>query len=132
MHSVKGIKAHLFERTLTFTFASFFVGMLRSDRTLSEELFASGIIRILCCTATLAWGVNLPAHTVIIRGTGVYNAEKGKIVQLGILDVQQIFGRAGRPQFDKSGEAMWVPFLLHMRLCVQRLLLTISLLYFYL
>ena len=31
-------------------------GMLRSDRTLSEELFASGIIRILCCTATLAWG----------------------------------------------------------------------------
>jgi hypothetical protein len=44
-------------------------GMLRSDRNLTERLFAGGHIRVLCCTATLAWGVNLPAHTVIIKGT---------------------------------------------------------------
>ncbi len=41
--------------------------MLRSDRTLTETLFEQGLIRILCCTATLAWGVNLPAHTGISR-----------------------------------------------------------------
>lgn len=43
-------------------------GMLRNDRTLTEQLFEQGLIKVLCCTATLAWGVNLPAHTVIIKG----------------------------------------------------------------
>ena len=43
-------------------------GMLRADRTLTEQMFECGIIKVLCCTATLAWGVNLPAHTVIIKG----------------------------------------------------------------
>lgn len=80
-------------------------GMLRGDRKLTEQMFAEGAIRVLCCTATLAWGVNLPVHSVIIKGTEVYNPEKGGIVDLSILDVQQIFGRAGRPQFDSSGEA---------------------------
>jgi activating signal cointegrator complex subunit 3 len=80
-------------------------GMLRGDRKLSENMFAEGAIKVLCCTATLAWGVNLPAHTVVIKGTQVYNAEKGGLTNLSILDVQQIFGRAGRPQFDTFGEA---------------------------
>jgi len=78
-------------------------GMLRSDRNLVEKYFASGQIRVLVCTATLAWGVNLPAHAVIIKGTEIYNAKQGNFVDVGILDVLQIFGRAGRPQFDKSG-----------------------------
>lgn len=80
-------------------------GMQRGDRNLVEKLFAEGAIRVLCCTATLAWGVNLPARAVIIKGTEVYNADKGKFEQIGMLDVQQIFGRAGRPQFDTQGEA---------------------------
>jgi len=80
-------------------------GMLRPDRKLTEQMFNEGAIKVLCCTATLAWGINLPAHSVVIKGTEVYNPEKGGIVDLSILDVQQIFGRAGRPQFDSSGEA---------------------------
>jgi len=80
-------------------------GMLRHDRKLSEQMFADGAIKVLCCTATLAWGINLPAHTVVIKGTEIYNPEKGGNVDLSILDVQQIFGRAGRPQFDTFGEA---------------------------
>ena len=78
-------------------------GMLRSDRTLVEKLFGQGHIKVLVCTATLAWGVNLPAHAVIIKGTEIYNAKQGGFVDVGILDVLQIFGRAGRPQFDTSG-----------------------------
>ncbi|WFD42549.1 RNA helicase [Malassezia psittaci] len=78
-------------------------GMLRSDRDLAERTFAAGATRVLCCTATLAWGVNLPAYAVIIKGTDVYNAEVGKFVDLGILDVLQIFGRAGRPQYEDVG-----------------------------
>lgn len=79
-------------------------GLPRPDRKLVEKLFAEGVIRLLCCTATLAWGVNLPARTVVIMGTEVYDAQRGGFVQLGMLDVMQIFGRAGRPQFDTEGE----------------------------
>ena len=78
-------------------------GMPRTDRNRVEQLFAQGHINVLCCTATLAWGVNLPAAAVIIKGTQVYSAQEGKFVDLGILDVLQIFGRAGRPQFQASG-----------------------------
>jgi len=41
----------------------------KDDRSLVEDLFASGHLQLLVSTATLAWGVNLPAHTVIIKGT---------------------------------------------------------------
>ncbi|TRY60612.1 hypothetical protein DNTS_007571 [Danionella cerebrum] len=75
-------------------------GMLRQDRSLMENMFSRGYIKVLVCTATLAWGVNLPAHA----GTNIYDAKRGALVDLGILDVMQIFGRAGRPQFDKYGE----------------------------
>ncbi|KAI1461942.1 Sec63-domain-containing protein [Annulohypoxylon moriforme] len=81
-------------------------GLTRSDRNLMENLFAKGVIKVLCCTATLAWGVNLPAAAVIIKGTQVYSAQDGKFVDLGILDVLQIFGRAGRPQFEDVGIGM--------------------------
>ncbi|CAI9757575.1 unnamed protein product [Fraxinus pennsylvanica] len=81
-------------------------GMLRADRGLTERLFSQGLLRVLVCTATLAWGVNLPAHTVVIKGTQIYDAKAGGWRDLGMLDVMQIFGRAGRPQFDKSGEGI--------------------------
>ncbi|GBC25635.1 uncharacterized protein OCT59_020043 [Rhizophagus irregularis] len=78
-------------------------GMLRSDRTMTERLFSEGFIKVLCCTATLAWGVNLPAYAVVIKGTRVYDTQKGNFVDLSILDVMQIFGRAGRPQYESYG-----------------------------
>ena len=78
-------------------------GLTRSDRNLMERLFSEGLIKVLCCTATLAWGVNLPAAAVVIKGTQLYNPQEGKFVDLGILDVMQIFGRAGRPQFQDTG-----------------------------
>uniref|UniRef100_A0A1I8NZ61 Activating signal cointegrator 1 complex subunit 3 n=1 Tax=Stomoxys calcitrans TaxID=35570 RepID=A0A1I8NZ61_STOCA len=84
-------------------FAMHHAGMLRTDRQLVEKYFAEGYIKVLVCTATLAWGVNLPAHAVVIKGTDIYDSKHGSFVDLGILDVLQIFGRAGRPQFDKSG-----------------------------
>jgi len=31
-------------------------GMLRGDRKLTESMFNDGVIKVLCCTATLAWG----------------------------------------------------------------------------
>ncbi|KAK4536865.1 hypothetical protein CDCA_CDCA10G2890 [Cyanidium caldarium] len=78
-------------------------GLLRADRLLIERLFEAGHLRLLVCTATLAWGVNLPARGVIIRGTELYDVQRGGTVDLSMLDVMQIFGRAGRPQYDTLG-----------------------------
>ncbi|KAI9208743.1 Sec63 Brl domain-containing protein [Polychytrium aggregatum] len=91
---------------LPYGFAIHHAGMARSDRTLVEDLFAGGHVQVLVSTATLAWGVNLPAHTVIIKGTQVYSPEKGRWVELSPQDVLQMLGRAGRPQFDTHGEGI--------------------------
>ncbi|KDE06013.1 pre-mRNA splicing factor [Microbotryum lychnidis-dioicae p1A1 Lamole] len=91
---------------LPFGLAIHHAGMNREDRTLVEDLFADGRIQVLVSTATLAWGVNLPAHVVIIKGTQVYNPEKGRWVELSSQDVLQMLGRAGRPQYDTFGEGI--------------------------
>ena len=91
---------------LPFGFAIHHAGMAREDRALIEELFADGNIQVLVCTATLAWGVNLPAHTVIIKGTQIYNPEKGRWTELSSQDVLQMLGRGGRPQYDTYGEGI--------------------------
>lgn len=66
-------------------------------------MFYNGQIKILLATATLAWGVNLPAFAVIIKGTDIYDPTQMLSRDLSILDVQQMFGRAGRIQFDDFG-----------------------------
>ncbi|KAH0568285.1 putative U5 small nuclear ribonucleoprotein 200 kDa helicase [Cotesia glomerata] len=93
---------------LPYGFAIHHAGMTRVDRTLVEDLFADRHIQVLVSTATLAWGVNLPAHTVIIKGTQIYNPEKGRWVELGALDVLQMLGRAGRPTYDTKGEGILI------------------------
>ena len=103
---ISKVKSHEVASLLPYGFATHHAGMLRGDRNAVERLFVMGAIRVLCCTATLAWGVNLPAHTVIIKGTQLYDSKHGKFVDLGMLDVMQIFGRAGRPQYDTSGEGI--------------------------
>ncbi len=75
---------------LSYGFAIHHAGMSRVDRLLVEDLFADRHIQVLVSTATLAWGVNLPAHTVIIKGTQVYSPEKGRWVELSALDVMQV------------------------------------------
>jgi pre-mRNA-splicing helicase BRR2 len=91
---------------MPYGFGIHHAGMSRLDRDSVQDLFAGGDLQVLVCTATLAWGVNLPAHTVIIKGTQVYSPEKGSWVELSPQDVLQMLGRAGRPQFDTFGEGI--------------------------
>jgi pre-mRNA-splicing helicase BRR2 len=90
---------------LPFPFPSL-LGMVRSDRTLVEDLFADKHIQVLVSTATLAWGVNLPCHTVIIKGTQIYNPSTGGFQELSPLDIMQMIGRAGRYGLDREGEGI--------------------------
>lgn len=72
---------------------------------------ATAALQVLVSTATLAWGVNLPAHTVIIKGTQVYNPVKGAWDELSPQDMMQMMGRAGeetlKPEFFESYACMY-------------------------
>eukprot|EP00698_Gefionella_okellyi_P015841 TRINITY_DN4494_c0_g1_i1.p1 TRINITY_DN4494_c0_g1~~TRINITY_DN4494_c0_g1_i1.p1 ORF type:complete len:2123 (+),score=500.62 TRINITY_DN4494_c0_g1_i1:747-6371(+) len=81
-------------------------GLDKAERQMVEDLFFGGHIQVLFSTATLAWGVNLPASTVIIKGTQIYSPEKGRWAELSSMDIMQMLGRAGRPAYDKEGEGI--------------------------
>lgn len=55
---------------------------------------------ILVTTRTLAMGVNLPAHLVVIKSTMQYVA--GSCEEYSEADLLQMIGRAGRPQVKAS------------------------------
>lgn len=79
-------------------------GLSQIQRKFIETLFINGTIKILCSTSTLAVGVNLPAYLVIIKGTQLWT--KDGIKEYNKLDILQMMGRAGRPQFEKEGAAV--------------------------
>ncbi|EOY02467.1 ATP binding,ATP-dependent helicases,DNA helicases [Theobroma cacao] len=78
-------------------------GLSLKDRNLIESLFLSGDVQVLCTTNTLAHGINLPAHTVVIKSTQHFNKEKGLYMEYDRSMVLQMCGRAGRPPFDETG-----------------------------
>ncbi|KAL7283636.1 hypothetical protein ACG7TL_003072 [Trametes sanguinea] len=78
--------------------------LAREDRVATEQLYLKKALKVLFATSTLAVGVNLPAHTVIIKGVKLF--QNGASQEYSDLDVMQMIGRAGRPQFDKEGVAV--------------------------
>lgn len=83
-------------------------GLSANDRTTIEEAYLEGDVNVICCTSTLAVGVNLPCHMVIIKNTVAYqsNGGSGGCKEYSDLEVMQMLGRAGRPQFDRSAIAI--------------------------
>ena len=75
-------------------------GMDSGDRNKVEKGYLNGSINVICCTSTLAVGVNLPCHLVVVKNTMSYGAEGLK--EYTDLEIMQMLGRAGRPQFDDS------------------------------
>jgi pre-mRNA-splicing helicase BRR2 len=87
METAENVKVPGLKDILQFGMGIHHAGLERVDRRLVEELFADGHLQVLVSTATLAWGVNLPAHAVIIKGTQIYNPEKGRWVELSPQDI---------------------------------------------
>ncbi|XP_037010317.2 probable ATP-dependent DNA helicase HFM1 [Artibeus jamaicensis] len=79
-------------------------GMELSDRKVVEGAFTVGDLPALFTTSTLAMGVNLPAHLVIIKSTMHYAG--GMFEEYSETDILQMIGRAGRPQFDTTATAV--------------------------
>lgn len=79
-------------------------GLEGHDRQLIEKMFLQGQIGVICCTSTLAVGINLPCHLVIIKNTVSY--QNDGIKEYADLEIMQMLGRAGRPQFDDSAVAV--------------------------
>nr|XP_015210859.1 PREDICTED: probable ATP-dependent DNA helicase HFM1 isoform X2 [Lepisosteus oculatus]XP_015210860.1 PREDICTED: probable ATP-dependent DNA helicase HFM1 isoform X2 [Lepisosteus oculatus] len=79
-------------------------GIDLSDRKLIEGAFTMGDLPVLFTTSTLAMGVNLPAHLVVIKSTMHYVG--GMFQEYSETDILQMIGRAGRPQFDTTATAV--------------------------
>jgi helicase len=79
-------------------------GIPAEYRSLVEKLFIDNRIKVICSTPTLAAGVNLPAHTVIINSVFRYNGAHMEPIK--VMEYKQMAGRAGRPKYDKFGECI--------------------------
>jgi replicative superfamily II helicase len=77
-------------------------GLAKNDKDLVERWFREGHIVLLFSTSTLAWGVNLPARCVVIRDTKYHDPLEGE-VDMSPVDILQMLGRAGRPEYDDVG-----------------------------
>jgi hypothetical protein len=76
-------------------------GLLPKYRRVVEELFQRKLLAVCVCTETLAAGINLPARSVVL--TTLVKGPYGKEKLVDASTAHQIFGRAGRPQFDDRG-----------------------------
>lgn len=94
------------QRVLMAGMAFHHAGLEHDDRRLIERAFITGKVRVLCATSTLAMGVNLPAHLVIVKGTKAWRGGSSGYQDLDQASLLQMMGRAGRPGFDTSGTAV--------------------------
>ena len=76
-------------------------GLLPKYRRHVEELFQKKLLSVCVCTETLAAGINLPARSVVL--TTLMKGPPGRKSIVDASSAHQIFGRAGRPQYDTQG-----------------------------
>ena len=81
-------------------------GLGSRERKLIETAFRNNLLKVVCATPTLAAGVNLPARRVVIAGYTRFS--RGYRSHIRVLEYKQQAGRAGRPKYDKEGEALLI------------------------
>jgi len=81
-------------------------GLVGKQKELIEDAFKNGVVKVICCTPTLSFGMNLPAFRAIIKELRRFGARG--LAWIPVLEYYQMIGRAGRPGYDKHGEAIVV------------------------
>jgi replicative superfamily II helicase len=76
-------------------------GVLPKYRRIIEQFFQEKLLSVCVCTETLAAGINLPARSVVLPT--LMKGPPGKMKLIEPSSAHQMFGRAGRPQFDDRG-----------------------------
>lgn len=76
-------------------------GLLPKYKRIVEDLFQRKLLSITVCTETLAAGINLPARSVVVPNLLKGPPDKKRLIEPSA--AHQMFGRAGRPQFDTQG-----------------------------
>ncbi len=94
-------------KCLRYGVAFHHAGLTNPQRKLVESSFKKRLIKCIIATPTLAAGINLPARTVVVRDVRRYDSGMG-YATIPVLEIKQMCGRAGRPRFDKYGEAVLV------------------------
>ncbi len=82
-------------------------GLEIEQKKIVERAYKKNLIKILSATPTLAAGVNLPARRVVVREYRRYDSNYG-YVELPVMEIKQMLGRAGRPKYDNFGEAILI------------------------
>jgi superfamily II DNA/RNA helicase len=82
-------------------------GVLPRYRQIVEDLFQKKLLSVCVCTETLAAGINLPARSIVLPT--LIKGPKGKMKVIDAASAHQMFGRAGRPQFDDRGYVFALP-----------------------
>jgi helicase len=79
-------------------------GLVEEDRKIVERFFKERLIKCIFATPTLAAGVNIPARRVVVKD--LYRYSNGFNAPVSVMEVKQMLGRAGRPRYDRVGEAI--------------------------
>jgi len=81
-------------------------GLAPKQREIIEDGFRDNHVKIICCTPTLAAGVDLPAFRTILKDVKRYG--RRGLQYIPVLEYLQMAGRSGRPKYDKWGEAILI------------------------
>ncbi|WP_216695434.1 DEAD/DEAH box helicase [Dietzia psychralcaliphila] len=103
-HDLDALDFSAFRAGLVSGIAAHHAGMLPLFRTIVEELFSAGLIKVVFATETLALGIHMPARAVVLEKTTKFNGDTHAM--LTSAEYSQITGRAGRRGIDTKGTAV--------------------------